>query len=126
MAIRCNDGVLHYSAKLIVPGTIGWMHRSDGYWGHLAGLMAFTGHPYLSPSGDGEVYCNGIIDPWPEDEWISGKDINAAGWTDRSPWGDITPRRHRSGESLLPQYVAILEGLITPETRDWVTDHRQP
>ena len=113
---------LSCNVRVVGPGTIGWIGRSDGDWGDLAGIIGFTGHP--SRHSDREVYCEGILFALPFEWWIPGKDINAAGWSNRAPWGDTTPRRCRSGEELAAPDVAVLERLLHPVARHEVRDFR--
>lgn len=122
-SLSCHDGVIHNSTRVVGPGTLGWIYRSDGGWGHLAGLIGFTGHPYLA--ADGEVYCEGVLFPLPTEWWLPGEDINAAGWSNRAPWGDTTPTRFQNGQELVTADISVLEGLIHPAVRAWVRDRRQ-
>jgi hypothetical protein len=122
-SLSCHDGVLRNSRRVVGPGTIGWIYRSNGDWGHLAGIAVFIDQPHLEV--DGEVYCDCTLFPLPVDWWLEGDEINAAGWSNRAPWGDTTPRRCQNGEELSAADTALLERLIHPVARAWVQDHRK-
>jgi hypothetical protein len=122
-SLSCHDGVVSNSRRVVGPGTVGWVHRSDGAWGHLAGVIVFNGDPRLE--ADDEVYCDGVMFRFPVEWWIPGEDINTAGWSNRAPWGDTTPRRYRNGEELKTADAAVLQRLLHPVALDWVNTNRQ-
>jgi hypothetical protein len=65
----------------------------------------------LNVDGDVETqwYVEGRIHGWPEDLWVQGSAIEAAGWpVTRSPWGTNGVRQFRNGEQLTPDLVKVI------------------
>ena len=93
-SIACNQ-------TLIGPGTIGWIYRFDGTFGHLAGLIVFDGRPKGHKEPGGTVhYCAGMLWRLPLEWWVDAARIAASGRpTCRAPFGG-SARRFRNGERM--------------------------
>jgi hypothetical protein len=113
-SIACNQ-------KLIGPGTVGWIYRSDGSFGHLAGLIIFDGVPLPQTEPGGAVdYCSGMLWRLPREWWVDGARIASRGWpAKRAPFGTRT-RRFRNGESLSEVEEAVLWNELHEVARDWL------
>lgn len=112
-SIACNIG-------RIGPGTVGWIYRTDGSYGHLAGLIVFSDRPWPENEPGGVVhYCDGWLWRLPREWWIDGARVHAdKDWSGRAPFGNI--RRFRNGESLNPGDRAILAKLLHPVALGWI------
>jgi hypothetical protein len=108
-SVSCNQ-------DRIGPGTVAIFARSGaGGLPPLAGFMVCTDDPVeydvLNVDGDVETqwYVEGRIHGWPEDLWVQGSAIEAAGWpVTRSPWGTNAVRQFRNGEQLTPDLVKVI------------------
>lgn len=117
-SIACNK-------KRIVPGTIGWIVRSDGGWGHIAGILAITeDHEDVKEPHGTVTYARGIIFPLPREWWIDGARLHLDGWDTRAPFGLTNAggrlARFRAGESLDDHLVALIEQHLHSVALDWV------
>lgn len=104
----------------IGPATVGWIHRSDGSHGHLAGLIVFTHKPDpVAEPGGSTHYCDGLLWRLPREWWIDGARVTAhPAWTNRAPFGPT--RRFRNGEELSASCRAVLASLLHPVAREWL------
>lgn len=106
----------------IGPGTTGWICRSDGSHGHLAGLIVFDDQPYEELEPGGPVhYCDGWLWRLPREWWIDGARIGTdPRWAGRAPFGEV--RRFRNGERLKQTHREVLWDLLHPVAREWIGD----
>jgi len=105
----------------IGPGTIGWIYRADGSFGHPAGLIAFDGdQDEFIEHGNKITYGRGWLFPLPWEWWVDGARISASTWSGRAPFGKI--RRFRKGERISTADAAVLRNLLHPVARIWI-DH---
>jgi hypothetical protein len=114
-SLGCNAG-------RIGPGTVGWIYRSDGSYGHLAGLIIFMGlsKQYSEPGGPVN-YCDGWLWRLPREWWIDGARVRVdKRWSGRAPFGDV--RRFRNGEYLKSHDREVLWDLLHPVAREWIED----
>lgn len=103
-------------------GTVGWIYRSDGSYGHLAAMIIFDGEPYsMQEAGGIAHYCDGLLWRLPREWWVDGARIGPAGWSGRSPFGKL--RRFRNGEELKTADRAVLFSMLHPVARHWLTEH---
>lgn len=121
-SVACN------LAKIDV-GTIGWIARADGNWGHIAGLLAVQDQPYKQIEANGEVwYAPGVVFPLPREWWVDGARLHLGGWPNRAPFGRGSSGRRmavfRSGESVPGSAVALIEHLLHPVVLEWVKHAR--
>lgn len=117
-SVECNLG-------RIGPGTVGWIYRADGGWGHVAGVIVFDGSPYAAKERGGTShYCDGVMWRLPLEWWIDGARVQLAGWSHRAPFAATGVRRFRNGESLQAHDVEVLEHLLHPVAMDWLRGTR--
>ncbi|MDF2092594.1 hypothetical protein P0Y31_09580 [Knoellia sp. 3-2P3] len=102
------------------PGSVGWIHRADGSFGHLAGLIVFDDTPSSVREPGGTVdHCTGILWRLPREWWIDGARVALhPAWSGRAPFG--ATRRFRNGEQLKIQDRDVLWEMLHPVARDWV------
>ncbi len=115
----------------IDAGTIGWIVRSDGNWGHIAGILAVTGEPYEQRERRAILtYAPGIVFPLPREWWVDGARLHLDGWPRRAPFGISASGRRmarfKGGELLSRDAVRLIEKRRHPIVTDWVTRARQP
>lgn len=106
----------------IGPGTVGWIYRADGSYGHVAGLIVFSDLPYQQKEPGGTAhYCDGLLWRLPREWWIDGARVHVdKRWSGRAPFGEV--RRFRNGEYLRPNDRQILWNLLHPVAREWIED----
>lgn len=110
-------------------GTIGWIVRSDGGWGHLAGVLAVDGPPAPEREPGGTVhYAPGLLFPFPREWWIDGARLNLAGWPSAAPFGSKRTggrmAQFRSGQELHRDGLRLIESRLHPLLLDWVEQRR--
>lgn len=117
-SVECN-------LSRIGRGTVGWIHRTDGSWGHIAGIIVFDGESEdVDELGGASHYHKGVLWRLPIEWWIDGARIHLAGWSARAPFGGSKVRRFRNGESLNASDVAVLERLLHPVAVAWLAERR--
>jgi hypothetical protein len=118
-----SDWSIRVRNRNIGPGTVGWMYRADGDWGHLAAIMVFGLTPeedtYVEPSNRKLRYRQGVLFPLPREWWVDGARIHQHGWSSRAPWGGKI-RRFQNGEQLSAGDVQVLRGLLHPVASEWL------
>lgn len=106
-------------------GTIGWIYRSDGNWGHIAGIMAING--VAEERGDCH-YAKGAVFPLPRDWWLDGARLHMEGWNKlHAPFG--MPGGHRiariqNGVSIARDSMRAISKLLHPVAMEWVLAKR--
>lgn len=123
-SIGCN-------ANRIGEGTIGWIVRSDGHWGHVAGILAVEDRYDEVEEENGLVmYVPGTLFPLPREWWIDGARLHLDGWLARAPFGRSASgnrlARFRGGESLDQDLVALIEDQLHEVALEWVAARRNP
>jgi hypothetical protein len=118
-SVACN-------LERIGPGTVGWIYRADGSFGHLAALIVFEDQPYPLKEPGGVVhYCDGLLWRLPREWWVDGARIRLdAGWSGRSPFGKM--QRFRNGEELKAPDRAVLFTMLHPVAKMWLADQLAP
>lgn len=112
-SIACNK-------ERISLGTIGWIYRSDGSFGHLAGLIVFGEETSDEGRGARRVYYrSGWLWRLPREWWVDGARIAAhPDWAGRAPFGAV--RRFRNGEELRSRHREIVWQHLHPIAQEWV------
>lgn len=113
-SVACNQ-------SRIGPGTVGWIYRSDGSYGHLAGLIVFSDDPQTEQEPGGDVdYCAGLLWRLPREWWVDGARIASRGWpAKRAPFG-TRARRFRNGERLDESEARLLRKELHRVAQDWL------
>jgi hypothetical protein len=113
-ALACNH------ARIGI-GTVGWIHRADKSWGHIAGLIVFNSSTSQKVSEKGGLvhYRSGWLWRLPREWWIDDAMIKGAGWSTRAPFGG-TVRRFRNGEALRNADANIAWKLLHPVAQEWI------
>ncbi len=130
----------HYSTKArwsvacnlnrIDAGTIGWIIRADGTWGHVAGLLAVSGPPKPIREAGGTVhYVPGLLFPLPRDWWLDGARLQLDGWQTAAPVGLSAAgnrmARFQGGQVLDGAHVALIEQHLLPVALDLIESYRR-
>jgi hypothetical protein len=77
-------------------GTVGWIHRADGSFGHLAALIVFHGYTRtLKEHGNEITYSSGNLWRLPAEWWIDGARITASRWSGARPVRSASPLSQR-------------------------------
>jgi hypothetical protein len=114
-----DDWSLACNVDRVGAGTVGWIHRADGSFGHLAALIVFAGRTWTQKEHRSELtYSSGTLWRFPAEWWVDGARIAASGWSGRAPYG--RHRRFRNGEKIEPSDVHVLRLLLHPVARTWL------
>jgi len=113
----------------IDDGTIGWIIRADGTWGHVAGVLAVSGLPEPTREAGGIVqYVPGLLFPLPRDWWLDGARLQLDGWQTAAPFGLSAAgnrmAQFQGGQTLGDHHVALIEQHLHPVALDWIEAHR--
>jgi hypothetical protein len=117
-----SDWSVTCNLKNVGPGTVGWIYRSDGSFGYIAGLIVFSSTPQPQQEAKGVVhYCEGLLWRLPREYWIDVARVSAhkAGWSGRSPFKTV--KRFANGEQLKTPDKLILWDLLHPVAQAWIS-----
>jgi hypothetical protein len=134
--VGCKDGDWTVKCNLSCsgPGTVGWFARfGDEGRPPLAGFIVCSGPPLEYEFEDKigslvrEWYLSGHLHGWTPQLWVSGSDIEAAGWpATRAPWGSTSVYQFRNGERLDSDCVKLLVSLLCDSSKQHIAaEHRR-
>lgn len=118
-SIACNH-------DQIDRGTIGWIFRADGSWGHMAGLIAFTGPP--EEDGPNLHYAKGQLFPLPREWWLDGARMQLNDWGTSPPFGlgkkGVRVVQLQAGQAVPSNHTKAMTDHLHPVAREWIAARR--